>query len=79
MKTVITVIFTLFVLTLMGAKINHNETLKDANGKTMGYIKGERVYDQNNKLIGYARSSGTTTASGRMLSKSQLPGLLFCK
>ena len=56
-----------------------NRTLKDANGKKMGSIKGDKVYNANNKLIGYVRSSGTTTASGKTVSKSQLPGLLFCK
>ena len=56
-----------------------SRTLKDANNKTMGYIKGERVYDAKNKLLGYVKSTGTTTDGGRTLSKSKLPGLLFCK
>lgn len=59
--------------------LSTNRVLKDANGAKMGEIKGERVYNKNNKLIGYVRSTGTTTASGKVLSKSQLPGMLFCK
>jgi len=73
---------------LTGAKIQQYEyenrvaasrVLKDANGRKMGEIKGDKVYDTNNRLIGYANSSGTKTVGGTRLSQSNLPGLLFCK
>jgi len=73
---------------LTGAKVQQYEyenrmaasrVLKDANGRKMGEIKGDKVYNANNKLIGYANSSGTRTAGGTRLSQSNLPGLLFCK
>lgn len=60
------------------AHTSSDKKLYDKSNNVMGYINGSRVEDKNHNLIGHLRSGRTYDKSGRIVSYSELPGLLFC-
>jgi hypothetical protein len=54
------------------------EVIKDAQGRIIGYLIGNRVYDRNRALLGWSDSSGTYTRTGRRILLNDLPGILLC-
>lgn len=70
----------MIVACMLGAAFSGDVTLKDGNNRTVGYIRGEKVYNDSNSYVGRTSSNGVYDKSNRRIAQSpELVGWLIEK